>query len=347
MSVQLVGDTQAKLSALRDLLGTRYALKAALLDDVSIRGGDIEVVVVDADLRLVDNIIALKRISKQLGRVPKRIFLVEGKSRLAAVQAYALGATTVLPNNVDRGQLLASLGGNDPSSAASSAPDARETASAGAASIASMFASVLSGTAVDLEGTKRTGGQIVESIAENGLSEWLATVRQHHEGTYQHCLLVTGITVDFGLSLGVGSADLERLYMAAMFHDIGKATIPLTILDKPGRLKPQERKLIETHPAAGYEALRDKAGMSPEILDAILHHHEYLDGSGYPHGLCAESIPDIVRILTIADIFSALIEHRNYKPAMHRERAYEIIQGMHGKLEKPLIRAFKDVALTR
>ena len=347
MPVQLVGDTKAKLSALRGILGTRYPLKAALLDDASIRGDDIEAVVVDADLRLVANITAVKRISSQLGRIPKRIFLVDDKSRFSTVQAYALGATTVLSNNVDPRQLLKNLAGNDPTLAATSAVDGRAAASAGAASIASMFASVLSGADVDLEGTKRAGGQIAESIAENGLSDWLATVRRHHEGTYQHCLLVTGITVDFGLSLGVGSADLERLYMAAMFHDIGKATIPLTILDKPGRLQPQERTLVETHPAAGYEALKDRADLSPEILDAILHHHEYLDGSGYPHGLCAESIPDIVRILTIADIFSALIEHRNYKPAMGRERAYEIIQGMAGKLEKPLIGAFKDVALTR
>ncbi len=105
--------------------------------------------------------------------------------------------------------------------------------------------------------------------------------------------------------------------------------------------------LVETHPAAGYEALKDNSGLSPEVLDAILHHHEYLDGSGYPHGLCAESIPDIVRILTVSDIFSALIEHRPYKPAMRRERAYDILQGMQGKLEKALIVAFKDVALTR
>ena len=347
MSVQLVGDTQAKLSALRGILGTRYSLKAALLDDASIRGGDIDVVIVDADLRLVDNIVALKRISSELGHIPKRIFLVDDKSRLSNAQAYALGATTVLSNTIDQGQLLANLAGNNPSSAATAAIDGREAASAGAASIASMFASVLSGRNVDLEGTRRAGGQIARSIAENGLSDWLATVRRHHEGTYQHCLLVTGITVDFGLSLGVGEADLERLYLAAMFHDIGKATIPLTILDKPGRLQPEERTLVETHPAAGYDALRNTAGLSPEILDAVLHHHEFLDGSGYPHGLCAESIPDIVRILTIADIFSALIEHRNYKPAMGRERAYEILQGMQGKLEKPLISAFKDVALTR
>jgi putative nucleotidyltransferase with HDIG domain len=179
------------------------------------------------------------------------------------------------------------------------------------------------------------------------LCSWLETVRRHHEGTYQHCLLVTGITADFGLSLGMTKPDIERLYTAAMFHDIGKARIPLAVLDKRGRLDARERALIETHPAAGYEVLKGIAGISPEILDAVRHHHEYLDGSGYPDGLCDASISDIVRILTISDIFAALIEHRTYKPAMPREQAYEIIRSMDGKLEGPLVAAFRDVALNR
>ncbi len=205
----------------------------------------------------------------------------------------------------------------------------------------------MNGTAVDLAGTKAAGGKIAGSIAENGLSDWLATVRRHHEGTYQHCLLVTGVAVDFGLSLGIGSADLERLYSAAMFHDIGKARIPLAVLDKPGRLDEAERTLVQTHPVAGFEVLQGNRAISPEILDAVRHHHEFLDGSGYPDALCAESISDIVRVLTISDIFAALIEHRTYKPTMSREKAYEILQGMHGKLEKPLVDAFRDVALNR
>ena len=132
-----------------------------------------------------------------------------------------------------------------------------------------------------------------------------------------------------------------------MFHDIGKAKIPPLVLDMPGRLETEERALIETHPAAGWEALNGNRNISPEILDAVRHHHEYLDGSGYPDGLAAESISDIVRILTISDIFAALIEHRTYKPTMAREQAYEIIRGMHGKLEIPLVAAFREVALNR
>ena len=87
--------------------------------------------------------------------------------------------------------------------------------------------------------------------------------------------------------------------------------------------------------------------ITPEILDAVRHHHEYLDGSGYPDALSGESIKDVVRILTIADIFAALIEHRPYKPTMPRMEAYNILCGMTGKLEKALVTSFKDIALTR
>jgi HD-GYP domain-containing protein (c-di-GMP phosphodiesterase class II) len=132
-----------------------------------------------------------------------------------------------------------------------------------------------------------------------------------------------------------------------MFHDIGKAKIPFAVLEKPGPLDTREQALIQTHPVAGYDILQGTTGISFEVLDAVRHHHEYLDGSGYPDGLCAKNIADVVRILTIADIFAALIEYRSYKPSMSREGAYEVIRSMRGKLEGPLVAAFKDVALNR
>jgi len=210
-----------------------------------------------------------------------------------------------------------------------------------------MFRAVTDGFPIDLNSANQAGRQIVEHIGEHGLSDWLQTVRRHHEGTYQHCLLVAGVAADFGLSLGLGATDLERLYSAALFHDIGKARIPLAILDKPERLSLEERTIIESHPVAGYEALRQQNGFSPEILDAVRHHHEYLDGSGYPDRLAGSRISDVVRILTISDIFAALIEHRSYRPTMPRAEAYAVLCGMSDKLEAALVRAFKPVALNR
>jgi len=349
MPVHVVADTVSKISDLRVTLERQYEVTSELLCGAGTRCGDSDAVIVTADLRVVENIVALKETFGKLAHVRKRIFLIDQKPRLFTVQAYALGATRVLITPVTQVRLLAQLADNIRSEANSNEAldGAREAAMAGAVAIASMFSAVLTGKPIDVRGAKGAGSRIADSIAEDGLSSWLETVRSHHEGTYQHCLLVTGIAVDFGLSLGLTKPDLERLYSAAMFHDIGKAKIPLAILDKPGQLDAGERALIETHPAAGYEVLRGNDAISAEILDAVRHHHEYLDGSGYPDALCAASISDIVRILTISDIFSALIEYRPYKPTMPREQAYEIIRSMQGKLEKPLIVAFRDVALNR
>jgi putative nucleotidyltransferase with HDIG domain len=208
-----------------------------------------------------------------------------------------------------------------------------------------MFSAAVQGETIDVGHIERTGKEIAATVARSGLTNWLETVRRYHEGTYQHCLLVSGVVTGFGLKLGVSSPDLRRLYMAAMFHDIGKATIPVAILNKPGALDSQERTVVETHSANGFELLKDNLDVENEVRDAVRHHHEYLDGSGYPDGLSGSRISDLVRILTISDIFAALIEDRRYKPRMPRNQAYDIVSGMDGKLEKPLVEAFRDVAL--
>ncbi len=347
--VHVLANSSGKLSGICAVLEQQFTVAGERLDAEAKLSQVPFAIVIRAELRDVDNIAAIKKRVARLAKATKRIFLVEHASHLCISQAYALGATLVLPGPLNKIKLLAALA--DPaeptsaSSSRSSQPDnAVETA---ATAIASMFTAVTLGEPLDVDGTKEAGRKIAERITEHGLSEWLTTVRRHHEGTYQHCLLVTGVAIDFGLSLGVGRTDLERLYSAAMFHDIGKAQIPLAILDKPGRLDAHERAMIETHPAAGYDFLKDQEKISPEILDAVRHHHEYLDGSGYPDALAGESINDIVRILTISDIFAALIEHRHYKPTMPRTEAYNILCGMTGKLEKALVAFFKEVALSR
>ncbi|MCP3399506.1 HD-GYP domain-containing protein [Bradyrhizobium sp. CCGB20] len=347
--VEVLADTSDKLSGVRAILEAKFTVAGERLDADARLAQVPSAVVIRAELRDVDNIAAIKKRAGKLAKAKKRIFLLEHTSHVGISQAYALGATLVLPGTIDRIKLLAALSDPADDASASSGGEAQpdnavETA---ATAIASMFTAVTLGQPLDVDGTKEAGRQIADRITQHGLSEWLRTVRRHHEGTYQHCLLVTGVAIDFGLSLGVGRADLERLYTAAMFHDIGKAHIPLAILDKPGRLDAEERAMIETHPAAGHEFLKSHDKISPEILDAVRHHHEYLDGSGYPDGLCGESIGDIVRLLTISDIFAALIEHRHYKPTMPRAEAYNILCGMNGKLEKALVASFKQVALTR
>jgi HD-GYP domain-containing protein (c-di-GMP phosphodiesterase class II) len=89
-----------------------------------------------------------------------------------------------------------------------------------------MFAQAAAGQTVDVRLAEAAGARVIDSIAESRLATWLEIVRKYHHGTFQHCLLVAGVCVDFGLSLGVSAADLHRLYAVALFHDVGKAKIP-------------------------------------------------------------------------------------------------------------------------
>ncbi|MBI5132925.1 MAG: HD domain-containing protein [Rhodopseudomonas palustris] len=346
MSVHVIADSRDKLSTLRLLLPPRLDASFALLGETI----DIPLLpdslVVAVDIRVVDQIAALKRMMLKLGGARNRIFLIDGRSHLLSAQAYALGATRVLHNPVSARQLAGQLVDQVVLSASSGSAvrDATLSASIGASAIASMFSAVGGGTPVEKAAVEDAANRIAETVIDHGLTNWLTTVRRHHEGTFQHCLLVTGVAVDFGQTLGVSAVDIRRLSVAAMFHDIGKASIPLAVLDKPGKLDTDERALIETHPQSGYDVLKQTSGVAPEVLRAVRQHHEFLDGSGYPDGLSGQSIPDLVRLLTISDIFAALIEDRRYKPCMPRDQAYDILLQMRGKLEAPLVSAFRQVA---
>ncbi|MEA2921888.1 MAG: hypothetical protein QOF07_1851 [Bradyrhizobium sp.] len=348
MFVHIIAERLTKISELQALLGAPFRVSSGQLDGESRIPVECDAIVIAADLRRANNVAMLRGMSEAFKRAQRRVFVVDQKARLCAAQAYALNATHVLFNPVYQRNLIAALTKSDPAKEPPRDEQGSDrTAADGAASLASMFSVVTGGQRVDVTDAKNVAGRIADTVAEAGFSNWLETVRRHHEGTYQHCLLVTGTAAAFGLHLGLAKADMERLSSAAMFHDVGKAKIPLAVLDKPGSLDDQERALIETHPAIGYHALQGTPGLSLEILDAVRHHHEYLDGSGYPDGLGAANISDLVRILTISDIFAALIEDRRYKPPMPRAQAYEILTGMRGKLEMPLVSAFKDVALNR
>ena len=98
---------------------------------------------------------------------------------------------------------------------------------------------------------------------------------------------MTGFAVSFAQHLGMREDDQRRLARAALLHDVGKAFIPVALLDKPGELTEEEMAVVREHPRRGYDALAAQGGFPPEMLDVVLHHHEFLDGTGYPDGLSA------------------------------------------------------------
>src|ERR1017187_3180607 len=344
MLVHFVTDEPTKIPAIRAMLEPRYYVVPRLLG-----GGDTQissngVLVVDADLRKAVRVEQTRLVLQELSCIPEKLFVVQNRVRSMVAQAYALGATAVVSRPREIMFKLARIEVAEKAAQtdlAIASPEIKESAAA----FASMFSAIRGGKPIKLSDAEHGTSQIISSIAHNGLCAWLDDVRRYHEGTYQHCLLVTGVAVGFALDIGFSSLDVKRLGMAATLHDIGKARIPLSILDKPGRLDPAEEEIMRRHPIIGCELLKDTSGVSPEILDGVRHHHEYLDGSGYPDALTAPEISDQVRMLTISDIFAALIESRPYSPAMSRQDAYKILCGMDGRLERTLVKAFRNVAL--
>jgi putative nucleotidyltransferase with HDIG domain len=344
MLVHFVTDEPTKVPAIRAMLEPRYLVVPQMLGDCDTQTSADGVLMVDADLRKAVRVEQIKLVLQGLSCVPEKLFVVQSHLRHMVAQAFALGATAVVSRPREIILKLAQIEVAEKAALTDFAITSREIAD-GAAAFASMFSAAQGGKLINLSDAERATSEIINSIVQNGLSAWLDHVRRYHEGTYQHCLLVTGVAVGFALDIGFASLDVKRLGTAATLHDIGKARIPLSILDKPGRLDPAEEEIMRRHPVIGYELLKDISGISPEILDGVRHHHEYLDGSGYPDALRAPEISDLVRLLTISDIFAALIESRSYSPAISRQDAYKILCGMDGKLERSLVKAFRNVAL--
>jgi HD-GYP domain-containing protein (c-di-GMP phosphodiesterase class II) len=123
-------------------------------------------------------------------------------------------------------------------------------------------------------------------------------------------------------------------------HDIGKSQISFDILEKQTALDEREYLIVKSHPILGYEMMCGTPGLQSETMDMILHHHEYVDGSGYPHGLQGSQVSDLNRMITIADVFAALIEPRSYKAPLSPSQALDVLYNMGAKLDKALVRAF-------
>jgi putative nucleotidyltransferase with HDIG domain len=344
MLVHFVTDDAAKIPAIRAMLEPQHRIAPQLLGRGDAQIDSNGVLMVDADLRKSDRVQQIRLVLQERSSIPEKLFVVRNRVRSMVAQAYALGATAIVSRPKEIISKLAQIEVAEKaaqSDIAIASPEITDSA----ATFASMFSAIRAGKQIYLSDAERATSQIIDSISQKGLTAWLDDVRRYHEGTFQHCLLVTGVAVGFALDIGFASPDVKRLGMAATLHDIGKARIPLSILDKPDRLDPGEEEIMRRHPAIGHELLKDIAGISPEILDGVRHHHEYLDGSGYPDALTAPEISDLVRMLTISDIFAALIESRPYRPAMPRQNAYKILSGMNGKLERSLVTAFRNVAL--
>jgi putative nucleotidyltransferase with HDIG domain len=156
--------------------------------------------------------------------------------------------------------------------------------------------------------------------------------------TEKHSENMVNLSVSIGERLGVSVIELENLKYGTLLHDIGKIATPDAILNKPGKLTDEEFDEIKKHPIVGYELL---SSVSKEIADIVRHHHEHVDGSGYPDGLQNIKLGIMAKIVAVVDVFDALINVRPYKQAFTKEKALEIIRASAGShFDKDVVEAF-------
>jgi putative two-component system response regulator len=172
-----------------------------------------------------------------------------------------------------------------------------------------------------------------------------ATIEARDPNTRGHCQRLATYATALGQSLGLDEADIGALQRGGFLHDIGKIAVPDSVLLKDGRLDASESRVMREHPVVG-DALCAGLRSLQNVRPIVRHHHERLDGTGYPDGLKASEVPLLAQIVGIVDVFDALTTTRPYRAPMAREEAFEILaeEAAKGWRDRALVDAFVETA---
>src|SRR6201994_3216144 len=221
MLVCYLTDEPSKIPAIRAMLGPQHhVVPGTLGEKVPLDPG--AVLMVDADLRVMARVEQIKETMSNLQTASEKLFVVQKHLHHMVAQAYALGATSVVRSNREIGPKLDEI----EAAAKAAAPSQITTGTLRseivdcAKAFATMFSAINHDQSIDLSDAERATARVIAGIERDGLGAWLDDVRRYHEGTFQHCLLVTGIAVGFAIEIGFTDLDIKRLGMAATLHDI-------------------------------------------------------------------------------------------------------------------------------
>lgn len=198
--------------------------------------------------------------------------------------------------------------------------------------VVSMFQEVRMGRAIDVKAAAVVAEEISSSVARNpGALISLARLKSADDYTYMHSVAVCALMTALAHQLGLGATETREAAMAGLLHDLGKALTPPEILNKPGKLTDEEFAVMKQHPVEGHRLLLEKGAVGEIPLDVCLHHHEKMDGSGYPDRLPGDSITLFARMGAVCDVYDAITSNRPYKsgwdPAESIRRMAEWSQG--------------------
>jgi putative nucleotidyltransferase with HDIG domain len=158
--------------------------------------------------------------------------------------------------------------------------------------------------------------------------------------TFMHSLAVCALMIALARQLGLDEAQVRDAGMAGLLHDLGKAMIPLEVLNKPGKLTDEEFDLVKTHPAEGYKLLLEGSGVSEVTKDVCLHHHEKIDGSGYPRGLNGDTMSLFAKMGAVCDVYDAVTSNRPYKAGWDPAESIKRMAEWKGHFDPLVFQAF-------
>jgi HD-GYP domain-containing protein (c-di-GMP phosphodiesterase class II) len=197
------------------------------------------------------------------------------------------------------------------------------------------------GKAIDASECNVLVNDVAESIDRHpDAFRSLARLKTADEYTYMHSVAVCALMVSLGRQIGLDEAECREAGLAGMLHDLGKALMPQEILNKPGKLTPEEFDIIKTHPRRGWELLAGAKNIPAGVLDVCLHHHERYDGTGYPDRLAADKISRFARMGAICDVYDAVTSDRPYKKGWDPAHSLTQMASWQGHFDREMFKSF-------
>lgn len=210
----------------------------------------------------------------------------------------------------------------------------------GTSQIKDMFGEARLGQIIDVNGTMSLVEEITGSVDRHPSALIsVARLKNHDDYTYLHSVAVCALMIGLGRRLQLDDQQVRLAGMGGLLHDLGKATVPLDILNKPGKLTEAEFEQMRKHPISGAEMLFN-AGAGDELIDIALHHHEKFDGSGYPHGLKGEKISSFARMAAVCDVYDAVTSNRAYRDGWNPSEAMHRMANWNGHFDQTFFYAF-------
>ena len=192
--------------------------------------------------------------------------------------------------------------------------------------------------ALDMEICQDTRDIILNEVYEKAdVFESIGQFRIIDEYTFSHRVNVSALSSALGLKLNLSENELKELALGTLLHDVGKLRVPPSILNKPGKLTPEEFEIIKTHTTLGYKVVREEMGLAENIALIALQHQEKYGGGGYPFGLKGNDISYYAQITSVIDVYDALVSKRVYKEALPSHEALRVLIDEGSKSFNPVL----------